>query len=382
MVWTRDVVRTALIVLVMTTILADQSDAEIQTVWFPVFNPERGGQVDVLVSDGDRLYASPDRGLVFSDDNGITWHPTGFKDYVTAIAVHGNTIYVGAHRARGIFRSDDRGETWKPINHGLRLLEDSEGRSIYGFVHQILVTRSGTVIAVLNRGATYKSDDRGERWEDLALEWDEPPFDPFVRSYHFSYSDSRLMEFDRYLWAWRTTIGRSSDNGRTWEFAAGRYHPFNGIDAWVVHNDQLYLAGGVYRTGPGVGVPAKTPYFARFDDEFRRPLVQGLPLHPKYDPYVDLLPKHVSDAGFALIRTLASHRGRIFAGMWGFGVYVFNDRSETWSPAGLNGLIVFSLVVHQSDLYAATDQGIYRAAIRAVIPHGKSHTTWSAVKQR
>lgn len=382
MIWTRRLMRTAFISLVMMTMLADQSDSEIQTVWIPVFNPERGGQVDVLVSDGDRLYASPGRGLVFSDDSGVTWHPTGFKDYVTAIAIQGNTIYVGAHRERGIFRSDDRGESWKPINHGLRMFVDSEGRSIYGFVHQILVTRSGTVIAVLNRGATYKSDDRGERWEDLALEWDEPPFDPFVRSYHFSYSDSRLMEFDRYLWAWRTTIGRSSDNGRTWEFAAGRYHPFNGIDAWVVHNDQLYLAGGVYRTGPGVGVPAKTPYFARFDDEFRRPLVQGLPLHPKYDPYVDLLPKHVSDGGYALIRTLASHRGRIFAGMWGFGVYVFNDRSETWSPAGLNGLIVFSLVAHQSDLYAATDKGIYRAAIRTIIPQGKSATTWGAIKQK
>ena len=349
MVSDRCLVPTAFVFLVIMTMLSDQLDAEIQTVRIPVFNPERGGQVDVLVSDGGSLYASPDRGLVFSDDNGVTWHPTDFNDYVTAIAVHGNTIYVGAHRARGIFRSDDRGETWKPINNGLRLFDDSEGRSIYGFVHQIFVTRSGAVIAVMSR-ASYISDDRGETWQHLTLEWDYPPYDPLVCSYHFSYSTSRLLEFDGYLWAWRTTLGRSSDNGRTWEFAGGRYHPFNGITAWVVHNDQLYLAGGGYRTGPGVGVPAKSPYFARFDDEFRQPLVQGLPLHPKDDPYANFLHEHIFDAGYALIVSLASSRGRIFAGMWGFGVYMFNDRSETWFPAGLNGLIVSSLVVHQSDL--------------------------------
>ena len=96
----------------------------------------------------------------------------------------------------------------------------------------------------------------------------------------------------------------------------------------MVHNDQLYLAGGGYRTGPGVGVPAKTPYFARFDDEFRQPLVQGLPLHPKYDPCANFLHEHVSDAGYALIVSLASHRGRIFAGMWGLGVYAFMTGPE------------------------------------------------------
>lgn len=94
-----------------------------------------------------------------------------------------------------------------------------------------------------------------------------------------------------------------------------------------------------------------------------------------------MLHEHISDVGAAIIVSLASHRGRIFAGMWGRGVYVFIDRSETWFPAGLHGLIVFSLVVHQSDLYAATDKGIYRASIRTVLPRGKALTTWGQLKQ-
>lgn len=67
---------------------------------------------------------------------------------------------------------------------------------------------------------------------------------------------------------------------------------------------------------------------------------------------------------------------------------MFDNPSENWIPAGLDGLTVSSLKSHQSDLYAvAVDSnwdslGIYRASIPLVNPYGKAATTWGAVKTK
>jgi hypothetical protein len=64
------------------------------------------------------------------------------------------------------------------------------------------------------------------------------------------------------------------------------------------------------------------------------------------------------------------------------GVYVFDEQSETWFPAGLDGASVFLVASDQSYLYASTYKGIYRASIPIVHSYGKAATTWGAVKQK
>lgn len=81
------------------------------------------------------------------------------------------------------------------------------------------------------------------------------------------------------------------------------------------------------------------------------------------------------------INTFAVNRGRLFAGLNRRGVYMFDERSKMWFPAGLDGLTVSSLKSHHSDLYAATNEGIYRALISTVQPYGKAITTWAALKE-
>ncbi|MDE0041262.1 MAG: hypothetical protein OXT74_04450 [Candidatus Poribacteria bacterium] len=80
------------------------------------------------------------------------------------------------------------------------------------------------------------------------------------------------------------------------------------------------------------------------------------------------------------ILTLAVNRGRIIAGVYNRGVWVFDARSETWITTGLDGLTVSSLVSHYSDLYAETEEGIYRASIPTVQPYGKFVAIWGAIK--
>ena len=82
------------------------------------------------------------------------------------------------------------------------------------------------------------------------------------------------------------------------------------------------------------------------------------------------------------MKQLAVNRGRLFTGLYEFGVYMFDERSEKWFPAGLQEFHVTALVSHQSDLYAGTENGIYRASIPTVQPYAKAVTTWAALKER
>ena len=84
------------------------------------------------------------------------------------------------------------------------------------------------------------------------------------------------------------------------------------------------------------------------------------------------------------ITSLAVNRGRLFTGLYEFGVYMFDERSEKWFPAGLQEFHVTALGSHQSYLYAATGEpgAIYRASIPIVQLYGKAATTWGAVKRQ
>ena len=82
------------------------------------------------------------------------------------------------------------------------------------------------------------------------------------------------------------------------------------------------------------------------------------------------------------VYSLTVSDGRLFAGLHTHGVYLFDERSETWFSVGLDGLRVFALLSYESSLYAGTDNGLYSARIPRVQPQGKAVTTWATVKQR
>ena len=166
-----------------------------------------------------------------------------------------------------------------------------------------------------------------------------------------------MTEFDGYLWAVYSDapVFRSPDQGATWEFlptrSYGSIRDFGRVHDWAELGDKLYIAG--------IGG------FGRWNETELtwEHLSRGLP----DEPYM----KH-----------LAINRDRIFAAVGRWGVWLFDQRSETWIPAGLQGIYVTSLVSHQSDLYAATKEGIYRASILTVQPYGKAATTWGALKRQ
>ena len=322
----------------------------------------------LIQTDGSRLFASFERGLYTSHDQGNTWCTTALRPGgVEAIAVSGDTIYASVYK-QGIFRSDDYGVTWTPKNNGLHIIDDDTGEPLFLSVDQILVARSGTVIAVGGFHGTYISRDRGETWR-FADDWLYPGAIDAAPDYPISRNLDSMIEYEGHWWAaeW-TQVFRSPDEGSTWEHLPELPRLGEAYD-WAVLNKQLYVAGGH-------GFVRWNEADLAWDD-----LNNGLPDVPE-------------------LSSLAVNRGRIFAAVFAssmigpgvystvpHGVYVFDEGSETWSPAGLQEFGVNSLVSHQSHLYAAAYargklSGIYRASIPIVHSYGKTPTTWGAIKTK
>ena len=339
-----------------------KAHAQIEPVWIPLLGTDTL-KVRSLHSDGERLYADTKNGFYISDDDGSTWRPTGMTHRVYCLGFGGDAVYAYTGMDFGMFRSDDRGETWKPINNGLPLMFWEDGDSYYPWFRDIYVAGDGTVMLGTN-GLLFTSTDRGETWRDVTQEWLWENKTPVA-----AFGAESLTEFDGYLWVGELGAMRSPDRGQTWEYTGsveGARFPFE----WAVWDNRLYAVGVQ-------GIARWNEIERRWED-----LRAGLP--PKVivlappDFYTLRIIVRSDEYGLA---SFAVNRGRFFAGLRDEGVYMFDHRTETWTHAGLKGLRVRSLVSHRSDLYAATGEGIFRAAIpSAVGPYGKRVTTWGAIK--
>ena len=328
---TRHLIKVAVVVIVMGTVTGLKS-AWGGNNWIQLDDGLVMGQVYALTAHESRLYAGSGNGVFVSEDGGNSWLSTSFNKPVSTLTVNGDTVYAGTWY-QGVFRSDDAGLAWKPIRDRLHFQED-KGDRYYGETRRILITDNNIINVMYHRG-TYTSTDRGETWHDISTEW------------MGGHSIHSMTEFDNYLWSAVSSgsMFRSPDNGKTWErlprFALGHVH------AWAIFNGQLYVGG--YE---GVGVWNETT------QDWEYPIT-GLPIGNLHDP--DALP---------YVLTLAVHGDQLFAGFqYTHGVYVFDLQRKTWSPAGLEGRSVPSLLSHGSALYAATADGIYYfAQVRAVSP--------------
>ena len=340
--------------------------------WERIPGSEEMGYVYAMASDGHRLYAGAKHGVFISPDDGYTWRPTGITHEVFAFAVGWDgAVYASGGHKHGLYRSDTHGAAWKKINNGLDTWEQDDGGLQFPIIEQILPTTSRSLIAIGSTGA-YISHNRGDSWQWVGFEWvyGRPAWE---KPYAFGYEVSTMTEFDGYLWAYThfRRVYRSSDNGETWdkvpehdELIPVLKDNIRDIKHWAVLDNRLYVATtdafGVWNEGELIW----------------ENLNEGLPVDdtelPAYREYL----RTIYD-----IFALAVNRGRIFAGVRDRGVWMFDERSQTWFPVGMKGRSIGTLESHQSYLYAMTyPDGIYRASIPTVNVYHKLVTTWGALK--
>jgi photosystem II stability/assembly factor-like uncharacterized protein len=183
-----------------------------------------GDAVDGLVIDARRpgtMYVNDGRGIAKSTDGGATWVRADagiVASSVTALALAPSsaaTIYAGG--LFGLSRSDDRGRTWT------RLLR----RSVWSVAvdprdprHVLVIARNDTLIGTRGILVSY----------DAGANWITPRLPPQRKPRQLDGTEPPAVAFDTrrpgvvYIGT-RPGVLRSSDGGRRWRWADGRFEP-------------------------------------------------------------------------------------------------------------------------------------------------------------
>jgi photosystem II stability/assembly factor-like uncharacterized protein len=178
---------------------------------------DRAGSLAVDPDDPARLYAGTGRGLRRSADGGRHWEPVGggvARHSITAVAVsgaEGGAVYAGTNPS-AVFRSDDRGDRWTELAG----MKDVPSAPTWSFpphpeTHHVRWIEAdpnvtGRVFVAVEAGALLRTDDGGKTWIDRVP---GGPYDTHTAATH-SNASGRVYSAagDGYF--------ESRDGGATW----------------------------------------------------------------------------------------------------------------------------------------------------------------------
>jgi hypothetical protein len=170
------------------------TDPETRALRFPIDTGATLGQVWQLqpstLDQPDTIYAGVEPAALFrSDDRGETWslvrslwdhpHRAQWQPGFGGLGLH--TILVDprdtarlliAISAGGVYRSDDGGGTWMARNVGVPLGDDPTAFPEFGqCVHKVSRdAKDPDRLFMQNHGGLFRSDDRADTWNDIAVD--------------------------------------------------------------------------------------------------------------------------------------------------------------------------------------------------------------------
>ena len=275
---------------------------------------------------------------------------------ILAIASQDNTVFAGLSRA-GIFRSDDRGENWEEYSKGLPQNTTITALCIVG----------STILAGTEAGIYY-SEDNGERWTtgSAVLE------NMHIRS--FSSGGDDLV----YAGTHNGGVFRSEDGGKSWRAKNG------GLEDICVQTVECYgsnVYAGTQSCLYKSNNKGDTWKLLKQNSSmfFTSVLETGEMLYAGTSPIISAGSLGITcseDGGetwatadkeikYKLVRDLHSNGSVILAATWGSGIYKSENSGASWQPF-TNGLTCSEINAVTSDgntFYAATDGGVFRWSI-------------------
>lgn len=152
---------------------------QFRRVWSLQPVPGPGAAETLLAGVEDAaLFRSTDGGASWTELSALRHHPTHslWEPGAGGCCLHTiladpeapGRLYT-AISAAGVFRSDDEGQSWRPVNKGLRAewIPDQETEAGY-CVHRIALHPARPhVLFQQNHCGVYRSDDRGETWQEI-----------------------------------------------------------------------------------------------------------------------------------------------------------------------------------------------------------------------
>jgi photosystem II stability/assembly factor-like uncharacterized protein len=327
-----------------TTVMRSQDDG---STWTSADDGLSGHQIHALVHDSvGTLYAASDTGVYRLERSG-RWRHVGLPQfYVTSLTATPWGDMYASSISTGTTRTADRGASWRPM-----LLPG-------GPIGPVTVTTVGDLLMALSDGV-YRSRDRGETWHRVGL---HRPVSTL-----FSVPSTEMI-----LAGTGDGLFRSLDNGETWIERSIGLRSFY-VTSFAAGASGELFAGTIAGEGSGE-VYRSTDRGDRWHllaPEFTGGPVNALLVLPDGDVIAGTdegifrLTRHnpawqearIGPEGTSVSALALDGSERLIAGTFEAGVFVSEDRGQTWTPAsaGLPTLRVRAIAVGaDGSLYAAT----------------------------
>ncbi len=314
-----------------TTVLPQSAER-----WRRLTGPE-GASIDVLFSHGDYLFAGTNNGVFRSTDQGQSWKSVNLGKInqdpaITSFTAIGETLFAGTSGGY-IFRSTDNGLNWTPMEFfgNITALAAIGGSLFAG-------TRCESHAPI--PCGIHRSTDNGKNWTFI----DKDIARISVRS---------LAAIGAELFAGGYGgVLRSSDLGNNWtKIEVSRDTPY-GVRSDMIFNAFAVMGKQLF-AGTDYGVFVSTDRGMNW-----RPINSGLPgFSIKDRKYV----KSFDQDSSRYLNALAVSGDTLFAGDREFGVFRFDNQSQSWTEVnnGLFNLNVNKFAVSGGKLFAGTEAGVW-----------------------
>jgi hypothetical protein len=283
-----------------------------------------GFRVYVLAVSGSYLFAGAESGSIYRSSNGgASWtdvSPGGTSTGVTSLAVNGSSVFAGAFGV-GVFRSMDYGTSWSEANTGLSNKQVNA-----------LAFRQGVLFAATDgKGEVFVSSNDGSSWSKAACR-----YKLYWPIYCLGVGPTLLFAGGGY-----GAVNWTRDNADSWYEAS----PPISTDVVTLVHDGTYLCAGT--KGDGV--------------------------YRSSNNGSNWLWANTGLMGDTKVLSLAVDGMNLFAGTATGGVFHILNNADFgqgfWDNAssGLKNTTIHSLAIMDNNLLAATDDGVWRVAISAIV---------------
>lgn len=294
--------------------------------------------VRALARSGNNLFVGKSNGeVLLSTDDGSTWtsRSTGLplSNFINVITFKGDSIYAGTERD-GLFLSTNNGNSWNQVVsefHNREIFDikiDTDGRIFVACEYGLYVS--------LDYGLTWNNIFAGYNYENFCFAIDNGVL--YAGKYYYSYDSSYVP-----------SVYVSLDYGNNWSSIS------NGVVMEKIHCIEIGIAGEIIVGTEGSGIFISSDNgatWAAFNNGLTNSFARVL--HAK-DSTVFLGTMGYEKSGLfrtdnsfsnweltgvqsTTINALTSFGGYILAGTTEHGIYMTNDKGDTWFPKndGLN----------------------------------------------
>lgn len=288
-----------------------------------------GDRVDIVATDGSKVFAVSGVNVFVSTDDGISWmeSDSGLIGSVSSFVFFGTRIYAGSDS--GVFLSTDDGKSWRDVNSGI----------VNKDISSLAAAGTQLLAGVGNSNLIYCSSDSGKSWY-------------FPRNSGLKGSAINALASKGEIVYAATRGGgllRSANYGGDWVEADSGIQVLSGVDFLAGSGNSLYA-----------GVTLAGLFRSTDDGAYWTEIASGL-----------------TDAG---VRSLAVNGTGLFVGT-DAGVYCSTDNGETWMKAD-SGLTASGSGVSVRSLCIAPDSGrniVFAQTANGVFRSTNDGAWWSAV---